>query len=129
MLPWQLRVNQLRDHWCTPLAATNPDFENWFTIVRPDDSQADVVELDGCSVLKGSTHRDLELPWQKGEFRMEGRPLSYEFTIGPGVFDLVSRDASNSHFVLLDFVNSGRPAQPAAQLRAVPLKPCIYKRR
>ncbi len=44
-------------------------------------------------------------------------------------FDLVSRDASNSHFVLLDFVKSGRPAQPAAQLRAVPLKPCIYKRR
>ena len=41
----------------------------------------------------------------------------------------LSRDASNSHFVLLDFVKSGRPAQPAAQLRAVPLKPCIYKRR
>ena len=44
-------------------------------------------------------------------------------------FDLVAKDMSNTHFVLLDFVKSSRPSQPAEQLNVVPLKPCIYKRR
>lgn len=45
-------------------------------------------------------------------------------------FDLVSRDESNTHFVLLEFVkSSSRPCPAAGKYRAVQLKPCIYKRR
>ena len=42
-------------------------------------------------------------------------------------FDAVSRDDSNSHFTLFEFVKSDRPR--AEELPAVRLKPCIYKRR
>ena len=44
-------------------------------------------------------------------------------------FDLLAKDTSNTHFLLLDLVKSSRPPQPAEQLDVVPLKPCIYKRR
>ena len=42
-------------------------------------------------------------------------------------FDAVSRDDSNSHFTLFEFVKSDRPT--AEELPPVRLKPCIYKRR
>ena len=45
-------------------------------------------------------------------------------------FDLVARDESNTHFVLLEFAKSAsRPCPAAGKYRAVQLKPCIYKRR
>lgn len=42
-------------------------------------------------------------------------------------FDLQQRDASNTHFVLYDFIKSSRP--PRGEAPAVRLKPCIYKKR
>ena len=60
--------------------------------------------------------------------RVEDLPAWFAMLRGLG-FDLVAKDTSNTHFVLLDFVKSSRPSQPAEQLDVVPLKPCIYKRR
>ncbi len=42
-------------------------------------------------------------------------------------FEPVERDASNTHFVLFEFVKSDR--SPERTLPAVRLKPCLYKRR
>lgn len=42
-------------------------------------------------------------------------------------FDLQQRDASNTHFVLYEFVKSSRP--PLGEAPALRLKPCIYKKR
>ena len=60
--------------------------------------------------------------------RVEDLPAWFGMLRGLG-FDLVAKDTSNTHFVLLDFVKSSRPLQPAERLDVVPLKPCIYKRR
>ena len=60
--------------------------------------------------------------------RVDNLPAWFAMLRGLG-FDLVAKDTSNTHFVLLDFVKSSRPSQPAEQLDVVPLKPCIYKRR
>ena len=42
-------------------------------------------------------------------------------------FDEVSRDSSNTHFVMFEYVKSARP--PADELPSVALKACIYKKR
>ena len=43
-------------------------------------------------------------------------------------FELLDRDGSNSHFLLFTF-RKRAAAPPPAPVAAVPLKPCIYKRR
>ena len=43
-------------------------------------------------------------------------------------FELLDRDGSNSHFLLFTF-RKRAAAPPPAPIAAVPLKPCIYKRR
>ena len=60
--------------------------------------------------------------------RVEDLPAWLAMLRGLG-FDLLAKDTSNTHFLLLDLVKSSRPPQPAEQLDVVPLKPCIYKRR
>ncbi len=52
--------------------------------------QADVMNLDGRPVgFLGGIHRNLELAGQKREFRVEGRPLADDFTVGARVGNLV----------------------------------------
>ena len=60
--------------------------------------------------------------------RVEDLPAWLAMLRGLG-FDLLAKDTSNTHFLLLDLVKSSRPPQQAEQLDVVPLKPCIYKRR
>ena len=45
------------------------------------------------AVLLGATNRDLELPGQEGEFRVQGGPLADDFAIRPWIFDLIGCDA------------------------------------
>ena len=44
-------------------------------------------------------------------------------------FDERARDASNTHFVLFEFVKSSRPSQRPDELPATELKACVYKKR
>ena len=44
-------------------------------------------------------------------------------------FDLMEKDTSNTHFVMLRLVKAARASIPPGELRVVRLKPCIYKKR
>mmetsp|Transcript_27082 Transcript_27082/g.58392 ORF Transcript_27082/g.58392 Transcript_27082/m.58392 type:complete len:340 (-) Transcript_27082:408-1427(-) len=59
--------------------------------------------------------------------RFEGGAPSWIAMLRQLGFDLVERDESNTHFVLLAFVKAKRA--PAVQVQTIPLKPCLYKRR
>src|SRR5690606_17498180 len=54
---------------------------------------ADIVEQYGGAVRRGSRQRDLELPRQVREFRMERRPLADDLRPRPRVLEFVRRRA------------------------------------
>src|SRR5574343_524763 len=53
--------------------------------------QADVVEPADGAVFAGAGNGDLELAWQEGEFRVEGRPLTHDLGERARVDDFIGR--------------------------------------
>ena len=55
--------------------------------------KADVMHFDGGTVRRRTVDRDLELAWQVGEFRVEGRPLTHDLAPWARVNQFVGGDA------------------------------------
>ena len=76
-----------------PEAAADIDGEAEPAVGVALEVEADVVDLDRGAVALRAGDRDLELPRQEDELRMERRPLAENLGIGPRVGDLVARGA------------------------------------
>ncbi len=82
------RNNRICDQG-TNSAATRPSSG---VLVSPQ-TQADVMPGRGRAVLLGAGDRDLELPGQERELRVQGAPLPQELAVRPGIDHLVGGDA------------------------------------
>src|SRR5262249_37642551 len=69
--------------------ASDIDDEARFAGVIFDDLEPNVVGLYGGSVVRRAGYRDLELPRQIREFRVEGRPLPDDLAPDAGIFDFI----------------------------------------
>ncbi len=80
----------MAEHRRAALAAADIDGEAEPPVGIALRMQADIVHLDRGAVALGAGDRDLELPRQEQEFRMQRRPLPEDLGIGPGIGDLVA---------------------------------------
>ena len=65
----------MADHRRASQATTDQHPEADLAGLALDGLHADVMDLNGGTILDGPADRDLELAWQEGEFRVEGRPF------------------------------------------------------
>jgi hypothetical protein len=89
----QVAADDLADHRRAPEAAADQNLEAEPAVGAVHDVHADIMDLGSGAVGRCAGHRDLELARQVAEFRMQRRPLADDLAPGPGVRDLVRRDA------------------------------------
>src|SRR5690606_27176167 len=93
VLPGQKLADHLADHRGAPETAAHEDAGAERASFAVHDVEADVVHLRGSLGVFRTTHGDLELARQVGEFRMKGRPLADQFAPGTAVFKFKGRNA------------------------------------
>ena len=76
-----------------PQTTAHQHFKAGFSVFVFNQLQADVMHLGSGPVALRAADGDLELARQEGEFRVQRRPLPDDFTVGPGIFQLVHRHA------------------------------------
>ena len=77
------------DKRCPAEAATDIDREAEIPVVSALEMQTDVMDLRRSAVVFGAADRNLELPRQPNELRMERRPLAQDLRIGTRVGDFI----------------------------------------
>ncbi len=81
--------DQWRYDWCAALTAPDENLKAQFFGRIANNTQANIMEFDGCTVSIRPCHRNLKFARQKREFRVEGGPLANNFRPDPWVIDLI----------------------------------------
>ena len=93
VLPGQVLADGLADHRSTAETATDQHLHADVAGVVAPQTQTDVVDLNGGTILGGAGHGDLELARQVVELRVEGRPLTNQLTPGARIHFFIGSDA------------------------------------